>query len=168
MASRNTKNSLASIRFPRQKRWRAFCHKQLCRSSLIRLLGAVGDLFLHPRVSQKCPPYGLKVNAVERLLIVDEVDIQRRIPLQRFFQNDAHGCVLTRSRSLLPDAGLLFTKIRIYCIFHSLQQDAIKHFSSVTPQQMLQELKLPFLRSLMKYHSFHYFWYFFFSQYLVE
>ncbi|KAH3871894.1 hypothetical protein DPMN_035109 [Dreissena polymorpha] len=126
MASRNTKNSLASIRFPRQKHWRAFCHKQLCRSSLIKLLGAVGDLFLHPRVSQKCPPYGLKVNAVERLLIVDEVDIQRRIPLQRFFQNDAHGCVLTRSRSLLPDAGLLFTKIRIYCIFHSLQQDAIK------------------------------------------
>ncbi|KAH3863847.1 hypothetical protein DPMN_026850 [Dreissena polymorpha] len=54
---------------------------------------------------------GLPVNAVERLLIVNKVDIQRRIPLQGLFQNDAQGCDLIRARSLLlvghGDTGLL-------------------------------------------------------------
>ncbi|KAH3837509.1 hypothetical protein DPMN_110900 [Dreissena polymorpha] len=86
------------------------------------------DHFWRSVVPQKSPDE-LPVNAVERLFIVNEVDIQRRIPLQRLFQNDAQGCDLIRARCLLSEACLLVAEMRIFCVFHSVQQDAIKHRS---------------------------------------
>ncbi|KAH3884635.1 hypothetical protein DPMN_008619 [Dreissena polymorpha] len=77
-------------------------------NSLIRLPDDVGDLFWHSVVSQKSPKE-LPINAVERLFIVNEVDIQRRIALQVLFQNDAQGCDLIRGRSLLLEACVLVT-----------------------------------------------------------
>ncbi|KAH3747430.1 hypothetical protein DPMN_181857 [Dreissena polymorpha] len=74
-------------------------------------------------------PEGLPVNAVERLSIVNEVDIQRRIPLQGLFQTDAQGFDLIRARTLLSKACLLVTMMRVYYFFDSVQQDALKHLS---------------------------------------
>ncbi|KAH3868151.1 hypothetical protein DPMN_031291 [Dreissena polymorpha] len=61
--------------------------------SFIRLPDDVDDLSWHSVVSQKSPE-GLPVNYVERLFIVNEVDIQRKISPHGLFQNDAHGCSL--------------------------------------------------------------------------
>ncbi|KAH3853336.1 hypothetical protein DPMN_095858 [Dreissena polymorpha] len=97
--------------------------------SLIRLPDDVGDLCWHSVVPQKSPD-GLPVNAVERLFIVNEVDIQRQIPLQGLFKNDAQGCDRIHARSLLSEACLLVKEMRVYSVFHSVQQDAIKHLSS--------------------------------------
>ncbi|KAH3845101.1 hypothetical protein DPMN_087372 [Dreissena polymorpha] len=74
-------------------------------------------------------PQGLPVIAVERLVIVYKVDIQRQIPLQGLFQNDAQGSDLIYARSILSKACLLVTEMRVYCVFYSVQQDAIKHLS---------------------------------------
>ncbi|KAH3837305.1 hypothetical protein DPMN_110691 [Dreissena polymorpha] len=38
-------------------------------------------------------------------------------------------CDLIHARSLLLKAGLLVTEMRAYCVFHSVQKDAIKHLS---------------------------------------
>ncbi|KAH3752580.1 hypothetical protein DPMN_187201 [Dreissena polymorpha] len=61
--------------------------------SFIRLPDDVGDLSCHLVVSQKLPER-LPVNAAERLFMVNEVDVQRRIPLQGLFPTDAQGCNL--------------------------------------------------------------------------
>ncbi|KAH3886492.1 hypothetical protein DPMN_010502 [Dreissena polymorpha] len=52
--------------------------------SCLRLSDDADDLSWHTLVSQKSPE-GLPVNAVEHIFIVNEVDIQRRIPLQGCF-----------------------------------------------------------------------------------
>ncbi|KAH3842153.1 hypothetical protein DPMN_115647 [Dreissena polymorpha] len=96
--------------------------------SFIRLPDDVGDLSWQFVLTQTSPE-GLSVNAVERLFIVNEVDIERRIPLQGLFQNDAQGCNLIRARSLLSKACLSVTEMRVFYGFHSVQQDAIKHLS---------------------------------------
>ncbi|KAH3833894.1 hypothetical protein DPMN_107210 [Dreissena polymorpha] len=88
----------------------------------------VGYLSWHSVVSQKYPER-LPVNAVQRPFIVNEVDIQKRIPLQALFQNVAQGCDLIHARSLLSKACLLVTDMGVYCVFYSVQQDAIKHLS---------------------------------------
>ncbi|KAH3890262.1 hypothetical protein DPMN_014336 [Dreissena polymorpha] len=36
---------------------------------------------------------------------------------------------MIRARVLVSKAGLLVTEMRVYCVFHSVQQDAIKHLS---------------------------------------
>ncbi|KAH3730674.1 hypothetical protein DPMN_056665 [Dreissena polymorpha] len=92
--------------------------------SFIRHPDNVGDLSWHSVVSQKSPE-GLPVNAVERLFIVNEVDLQRRIPLQGLFQNDAQGFNLIRARSIISKSCVFVTEIRVYCVYHSVQQDAI-------------------------------------------
>ncbi|KAH3853690.1 hypothetical protein DPMN_096222 [Dreissena polymorpha] len=104
---------------------------------IIRLPYDVGDLSWHSVVSKKSPE-GLSVNAVERLFIVNEVDIQRRIPLQRLFQNDAQGCNLIRARSLLSEACLFVTEMRVYCVLYRFSRMRFNTFSgmdtSVIPQ----------------------------------
>ncbi|KAH3841707.1 hypothetical protein DPMN_115180 [Dreissena polymorpha] len=45
------------------------------------------------------------------------------------FKNDAQGCNLIRAVSILSKANLLATVIRVYCVFHSVQQGAIKQLS---------------------------------------
>ncbi|KAH3778317.1 hypothetical protein DPMN_179772 [Dreissena polymorpha] len=95
--------------------------------SLIGLPDYFGDLFWHPVVPQTFPE-GLPVNAIKRLFNVNEVDILRRIPLKGLCPNDAQGCDLIRARFLISEACLLVMEMRVYCVFHLVQQDAMKHF----------------------------------------
>ncbi|KAH3738081.1 hypothetical protein DPMN_044693 [Dreissena polymorpha] len=94
--------------------------------SFIRHPDDVDDLSKHSVVSQKSPE-GLPVIALKRLFIVNEDDIQRRLTLHGLFQNDTKGCKLVRARSLLSKACMLVTEMRVYCVFHSVQPDAIQH-----------------------------------------
>ncbi|KAH3880367.1 hypothetical protein DPMN_004281 [Dreissena polymorpha] len=139
--------------------------------SLIRLPDDVGDLFWHSVVLQNSPER-LSVNAVERLFIVNEVDIQRRILLQGLFQNDAQGCDLIRARSLLSEACLLVTKMRVYCVFHSVQQDATKHLSwdgqQCDSSVVGAGAEVAFLGKLDEVTLFPLCWNFFFFPYLAE
>ncbi|KAH3700029.1 hypothetical protein DPMN_074994 [Dreissena polymorpha] len=96
---------------------------------------------------------GLPTNVVERLFLVYEVDIQGRTQLHGLFQNDAQGCNLIRARSFFSKAGLFAMELRVYCVFHSVQQDAIEQplgmDNSVRSRYLEQELRSPVLWSLM-------------------
>ncbi|KAH3754536.1 hypothetical protein DPMN_189212 [Dreissena polymorpha] len=138
--------------------------------SFIRLPNDVSDLSWHSVVSQKSPE-GDPVNAVECLFIVDVVDIQRRFPLQGSFQNDAQGCDLFRARSLLSKACLLVKEMRVCCVVHSVQQDAIKRLSWDGHQCYFSVVgtgtEVAFLGKLDEVTLFPIYWNFFFP-YLAE
>ena len=87
---------------------------------LIGILDDVGDLLWHTVVSQQLPE-GLSVCTVGCLFIVNEVDVEKRIPLRRLLQDDAQCCYLVSAGPVSAKAGLLVSELRINSVLHSVQ-----------------------------------------------
>ncbi|KAH3804724.1 hypothetical protein DPMN_133012 [Dreissena polymorpha] len=123
------------------------------RYHIIRLTDDIVDISWHSKASQKLPE-GIPVNAVERLFIVDVVNMEGRITLQELFQNDAQGCNLIRAQSLISKACKSWRckSTASFILFRRMRLNTFPGMdNSVIPRKLEQKLKSPFLRSLMRY-----------------